>query len=97
MGIYEEIDAEVLRAHMKHGDQSALPDQGDFDPGFIGEDSARTICDRAFEEGQGSWSVVALEEFAEVTSAPDDAARREELVQLAAVAVRWIQAIDARS
>lgn len=43
-----------------------------------------------------SWSAVMAEEVGEALNAPDAAALRDELVQVAAVAVAWIEAIDRR-
>lgn len=48
------------------------------------------------EAGTLSWAVIATEELCEAVSCADDATRRGELVQLAAVVVAWIQAIDRR-
>lgn len=44
-----------------------------------------------------SWDVILLEEVYEACSEPDDALRRAELVQVAAVAVAEIEAIDRRA
>lgn len=61
------------------------------------EERAKFLCRTAFERGQGTYAHVAVEELAEVICAPTDAARRGELVQLAAVCHGWIQAIDRRA
>ncbi|SDS28339.1 hypothetical protein [Microlunatus soli] len=57
---------------------------------------ARTRCDRAFERGAGSWEHILYEEFCEAMAEDDPARLRAELLQLAAVAVHWMEAIDAR-
>ncbi len=41
-----------------------------------------------------TWADIALEEFAEAISARNEFDRREELVQLAAVIMQWIECID---
>lgn len=68
---------------------------------------ARGICDARHNAGIGSWLDIALEEFAEVHEAAfravnpyiptaDETHIREELIQLTAVCVAWIEAIDRR-
>jgi len=58
---------------------------------------ARLLCQIAFARGQGHWSAILQEEVSEAVAAiGDDAALRRELVQVAAVAVAWIEAIDRR-
>lgn len=59
---------------------------------------ARNLCDERHGRGTGSWTDIAVEEFAEaVEKFADDKACREELVQLAAVLVAWIECIDRRT
>lgn len=58
--------------------------------------TARQECDQASETGQLSWRHVLVEEVAEALAEHDPAELRRELVQVAAVAVQWIQAIDHR-
>lgn len=48
------------------------------------------------EAGDLTWAAVLLEEVAEAFEAKDDRDLRAELVQVAAVAVAWIEAIDGR-
>jgi hypothetical protein len=67
-------------------------------------DVARRWCDDADREGHLSWSHILTEEFAEVVDEADvsalgrgSSALRTELVQLAAVCVAWIEAIDSRT
>lgn len=49
------------------------------------------------EAGTLSWAVIATEELCEAVSCADDATRRGELVQLAAVVAAWIECIDRRA
>ncbi|HEU5472720.1 MAG TPA: hypothetical protein VFV67_18895 [Actinophytocola sp.] len=60
-------------------------------------DTARRECEHASETGQLSWRHVLVEEVAEALAEADPARLRRELVQVAAVAVQWLQAIDHRS
>jgi hypothetical protein len=64
--------------------------------GVPSESYAKASCQSADARGRCTFAHVAIEELAEALSAPDEGARREELVQLAAVAVKWIEAIDRR-
>lgn len=58
--------------------------------------AARFSCDRAVEAGTVSWRHVLKEEVREALAERDPDALRAELVQVAAVAVRWVEAIDRR-
>lgn len=58
---------------------------------------ARYRCDRMSEEGRGTWEHILTEEWAEVIAEDDTEKLRSELIQLAAVAVAWVQAIDRRT
>lgn len=60
-------------------------------------DQARQECEQAGETGGLSWRHVLFEEVAEALAEADPAKLRRGLVQVAAVAVQWIQAIDHRS
>ena len=65
---------------------------------------ARANCDGEAKAGNCTWAHIAVEEMAEAVEAATDAAQgrgvlaalRKELVQLAAVIVAWIEAIDRR-
>lgn len=58
---------------------------------------ARAWCDGAFKKGKGTWRDVLLEEVCEALAEDDPAKLREELIQVTAVAVNWVEAIDRRS
>lgn len=59
---------------------------------------ARALCDERHHDGVGSWLDIAVEELCEAAEkGKDDIACREELVQLAAVCVAWIECIDRRA
>lgn len=58
------------------------------------ESRAKFLCEMANSRNELTWSHIAVEELSEVISAPDDATRRGELVQLAAVVLNWIDSID---
>jgi hypothetical protein len=58
---------------------------------------ARRDCENAFKEGRGTWRHILIEEVAEAEAEKDPVRLREELIQVAAVAVSWIEAIDRRA
>lgn len=57
---------------------------------------AKGWCDLHAGPGQ-TWSNIILEEVFEALEQSDPAKLREELVQVAAVAAKWVEAIDRRS
>lgn len=59
---------------------------------------AKFLCRMAGNRGADNWGAILVEELAEAVDAiGDDAALRAELVQVAAVAVAWVEAIDRRA
>lgn len=61
--------------------------------------AAQAETDAAARSGQCSWAHIAVEELAELVEAAalgDAAAVRTEALQLAAVCVQWVQALDRR-
>lgn len=59
-------------------------------------DKARRECDTAAAAGHVTWRLILREEYREALAATSVEELREELVQVAAVAVAWIEAIDRR-
>lgn len=106
-GILREVWEERARQDAKFG---AERDHPSVDPryahspvlltvihGIPSEYGAKRACDNAFREGHGSWAHIAIEELVEAICAVGEQDRRAELVQVAAVAVAWIEAIDRRA
>lgn len=91
-----DVRAERIRQAQLHGDQSHLPD-GTGGPGLqtIAE-YRRRQCEGAAQRGALTFRDIFDEEVAEVLAEDDPARLRAELVQVAAVCVQWIQAIDGR-
>lgn len=56
----------------------------------------KEACNAAFSSGEGSWAHILREEVAEALAESDPYRLRRELVQVAAVAVAWVEAIDRR-
>jgi predicted house-cleaning noncanonical NTP pyrophosphatase (MazG superfamily) len=57
-------------------------------------DRAKLECATAYQQGELTWRHILAEEFFEALAESDPAALRVELVQTAAVAVKWIQSLD---
>jgi hypothetical protein len=57
---------------------------------------SKEICENERQTGTLTWRHVLEEEFDEALCEEDEDRLREELVQVAAVAVRWIEDIDLR-
>lgn len=58
---------------------------------------AREVTDMNAAEGSVTWRDILLEEVFEAIAEEDPARLRVELVQVAAVATQWVEAIDRRS
>lgn len=56
----------------------------------------REFCQANFAQQRGTWADVLLEEVFEALAEDDPALLRAELVQVAAVAAAWVEAIDRR-
>lgn len=59
--------------------------------------AARAVCNEAASRGQVTWNVILNEEVKEAFAESDPVKLRTELIQVAAVAMSWIEAIDRRS
>jgi len=66
--------------------------------GIPTEAMAKASTDYRFEHGEGTWADILVEELAEAVGAALKSREelREELVQVAAVAVAWIEDLDSR-
>jgi hypothetical protein len=93
--VLAEVDAERTRQDEKWGVQNH-PDGTGYSYLVTKANTARRDCDHEFAAGNGSWRLILREEFAEALACTDPAELRAELVQVAAVAVAWIEAIDRR-
>ena len=61
------------------------------------EARAKQLCEINAKIGLITWAHIAIEEVSEVVAAKDEITRREELVQLGAVILAWIESIDRNS
>lgn len=57
-------------------------------------DSARHVCEVMFRNGMGSWRDILHEEVQEAFAEHDPVKLREELIQVAAVALAWVENMD---
>ncbi|GAA4237714.1 hypothetical protein GCM10022254_50660 [Actinomadura meridiana] len=66
-------------------------------PEFTGSaEQAKQECATAWARGELTWRHILTEEFFEALAESDPGALRLELVQTAAVAVKWVQSLDRR-
>lgn len=96
----EEVAQERLRQDAKWGEQNHPDGTGPvaFHIHIKGvADRYRQECDLAHRGGKGTWRHILLEEVWEAMAEADSAKLREELIQVAAVAAAWVEAIDRRA
>lgn len=87
-----EVAAERTAQDEKFGEQNH-PDGTD--PSFSTlADAARVRVDASAQVGRLTWREILLEEVWEAMSEADRAALRIELLQVAAVAVAWVEKLD---
>lgn len=104
--LLKEVEYEVYCQREEHGKQ----DHPSVVPKFSGnpivlaeyyhmptEGEAKLSCEWEASRKQQTWGTIAVEELAEIVGASSEKHRREELVQLAAVCVSWIECIDRRA
>lgn len=95
LGILADITEERNAQDKKWGEQNHPDGTGHFNDGQIAE-LAIASADAAAEAGTLTWKHILREEYAEAMAERDPVRLREELVQVAAVAAAWIEAIDRR-
>lgn len=95
VGPLRDVAAERARQDIKWGEQNH-PDGTGLGGDAERRDVAIELCDRRHRAGVGTWRDILDEETAEAYTESDPAALRAELVQVAAVAVAWIESIDRR-
>ena len=90
--IYEEIWLERRRQDTKWGEQDH--ENGTGKKFERTRDWARDRCNSLFTAGTGTWFDILLEEVYEAAAEEDSKQLKEELYQVAAVAVAWIESIE---
>jgi hypothetical protein len=91
--VLADIDAERDAQEAKFPDQE-LPSGTGGSGRWDRAEAYKGMCEYAREAGQLTWTHVLEEEVAEALAESDVALLREELIQVAAVAVRWVEQID---
>jgi hypothetical protein len=97
--VLQEVALERVHQHQKWGEQNHPMGMG---PGLLawmvacgtGADAARELCEAQFKEGRGTYALILWEEMAEAFAEAGPEAQRKELLQVAAVAVAAVEAID---
>lgn len=106
--VLADVAGERARQDAKWGEQNHpdgtgypngfLSSEGDFEPfDAIAADRVRIRTQENFAAGDGTWADVLLEEVWEALAEVDPAKLRTELIQVAAVATAWVEAIDRRA
>lgn len=89
-----QVAAERKRQDRKFPDQTLPDGTGER---FVGRANLnRATCDLADATGELTWTHILEEEVAEALAETDETLLRAELLQVASVAVRWIEDIDRR-
>ena len=91
--IIAAIKAERKRQHAQWGVQNLPNGTGSLEFRIQAERS-KDFCDMQARLGRIDWTNVLNEEVAEVFAESDPAKIREELIQVAAVCVAWIECLD---
>jgi hypothetical protein len=94
--VLEEVRGERYAQDEKWGEQNHPDGTGRPDDAWVA-DAVRERCEAAFAEGRGTWRDVLTEEFQEALAETDADKLRAELIQVAAVCVAWVEAIDRRA
>lgn len=93
--VIAEVISERLSQHAIHGQQT-LPDGTGGTWREVDRKHAQELADFRASEGTLTWLHVLEEEVAEALAETDVGKLRAELIQVAAVAVQWIEALDRR-
>lgn len=93
----DEVAAERVRQDAKWGEQNHPDGTRPTIPTLNAREQAIHECDYAHRNGTGTWRHILEEEVAEAFAESDPVKLRAELVQVAAVAVAWVEAIDRRA
>lgn len=91
--VLEEVSHERARQDAAWGEQNHPNGTGVYSMQAAAERSRR-VCEQNFYNGNGSWADILREEFHEALAEGEPAALRAELIQVAAVAVAWVEKID---
>lgn len=89
--VIEERQRQIARwGWQRHPDGTGDPAD------LTARDKLQRLCDEATIRGTLTWRDILAEEVAEAFAETNVDRLREELIQVAAVAVQWIEALDVR-
>lgn len=91
--------AEVIEERRRQDEKWGEQDHPDGTGGRGSDEQAnmyRSLCDARHGKGNGSWFDILKEEVFEAGAEADELNLRAELIQVAAVAVSWVESIDRR-
>lgn len=91
-----DITAERWRQLKLHGIQHLPDGTGQYLDAVLA-DELRRECDDAFKAGRGTWRHILLEEVHEALAETDWAKLRKELIEVATVAIAWVEDGDHRA
>ncbi len=91
--VLDDLEKERERQEMKFPGQVLPSGTGSAAAKLDGE-FFRARCQDRFEHGLGTWEAVLLEEVYEALAESDPAKLRAELIQVAAVCLRWVDQLD---
>jgi hypothetical protein len=94
--VVHRVMVERRRQDQKWGPQNH-PDSTGLAGDVEAAEKAKAFCDDAFRVGMGSWRLILEEEVREAFAETDPERLEKELVEVAAVAAAWIEAIRRRS
>lgn len=92
----QEVVAERARQDAKWGEQNH-PDGTGSESDQRRADVAKALCQSSAKFGTVTWKEILDEEVREAFAESDPVLLRAELIQVAAVAAQWVEAIDRRS
>jgi hypothetical protein len=95
IALMSEVADEMSRQNQQWGEQRH-PDGTGMCGDVISADSAKSLNDELVRMGQLTWRDILWEEVAEAFAEEEPGPLREELIQVAAVAIQWVAAIDRR-
>jgi hypothetical protein len=95
--VLDEVSAERTRQDDKWGEQNHLDGTALTDVERVDAETARRACQQAARDRALTWRLVLEEEVREAYAEADPAKLRAELIQVAAVALAWVEAIDRRN
>lgn len=95
-GVLSEVLAERARQDEAFGPQN-WPDGTGLPGDAWSADMARKICQRAAAAGKQKWRHILREVASDVFAKSDTAVLRSKVLEVAAVAAAWVEAIDRRT